>query len=192
MSLSAAMMQALLDAGATPEMLVRAAEAEERRIEDRDERKRELNRERQARWRQRQKDEESVTPVTRDKRNERDSETKPAAKSKPKGCRVDGYEPDIAVAVSLGLSEERAKLQAAKFLDYWRSKPGQAGVKLDWLATWRNWIRSEIERNGSGHLRVVNGSAPTKPRRTGDRLFDLMNPPAPSDERTIDEYARRR
>lgn len=33
-----------------------------------------------------------------------------------------------------------------KFVDYWRSKPGVAGVKLDWPATWRNWMRTASER----------------------------------------------
>ena len=27
------------------------------------------------------------------------------------------------------------------FGDYWRAQPGQKGVKLDWDATWRNWMR---------------------------------------------------
>jgi hypothetical protein len=31
----------------------------------------------------------------------------------------------------------------ASFCDYWRAKPGQAGCKLDWPATFRNWIRNE-------------------------------------------------
>jgi uncharacterized protein YdaU (DUF1376 family) len=29
------------------------------------------------------------------------------------------------------------------FRDYWVSVPGQKGVKLDWFATWRNWIRNQ-------------------------------------------------
>lgn len=32
---------------------------------------------------------------------------------------------------------------AAKFADYWHGKPGKAGTKLDWQATWRNWVRDE-------------------------------------------------
>lgn len=31
-----------------------------------------------------------------------------------------------------------------KFRDYWISKAGQSAVKLDWFATWRNWVRKEI------------------------------------------------
>lgn len=29
------------------------------------------------------------------------------------------------------------------FKDYWISKAGKDGVKLDWFATWRNWIRRQ-------------------------------------------------
>jgi hypothetical protein len=32
------------------------------------------------------------------------------------------------------------------FVDFWRSKPGTAGRKTDWEATWRNWMRREHER----------------------------------------------
>lgn len=35
--------------------------------------------------------------------------------------------------------------QEKVFRDYWVSKAGSAGVKLDWSATWRNWIRKHIE-----------------------------------------------
>lgn len=28
-----------------------------------------------------------------------------------------------------------------EFMDYWRAQPGQRGVKMDWVATWRNWMR---------------------------------------------------
>lgn len=40
---------------------------------------------------------------------------------------------------------------AAKFADFWHGKPGAGGKKLDWLATWRNWVREEraMPRNGS-------------------------------------------
>ena len=31
----------------------------------------------------------------------------------------------------------------AEFTDYWNSVAGGKGVKLDWDATWRNWVRSQ-------------------------------------------------
>lgn len=45
-------------------------------------------------------------------------------------------------ALSEGWPEPAIRDQADRFRDYWISKPGQKGVKLDWLATWRNWMRN--------------------------------------------------
>lgn len=36
-----------------------------------------------------------------------------------------------------------------KFVDYFKSAPGQKGVKLDWPATWRNWMRRAAEQHGN-------------------------------------------
>ena len=33
------------------------------------------------------------------------------------------------------------KRETENFCDWWRSKPGKDGRKLDWPATWRNWMR---------------------------------------------------
>lgn len=33
------------------------------------------------------------------------------------------------------------------FVDYWVSKPGQGGVKLDWSRTWQTWVRRAHDRN---------------------------------------------
>lgn len=38
---------------------------------------------------------------------------------------------------------EHLETIAATFRDYWNSQPGSKGVKLDWLATWRNWCRND-------------------------------------------------
>lgn len=35
------------------------------------------------------------------------------------------------------------------FANYWRAKAGKDGVKLDWPATWRNWVLREGARRGS-------------------------------------------
>lgn len=44
------------------------------------------------------------------------------------------------------IAEQRPELNAQKtfdqFKDYWIAQAGQKGVKLDWFATWRNWVRS--------------------------------------------------
>lgn len=40
-----------------------------------------------------------------------------------------------------------------RFRDYWIAVPGQKACKANWLATWRNWCRTEAERNATrtGH-----------------------------------------
>ena len=32
---------------------------------------------------------------------------------------------------------------ADQFKDFWVARPGKDGVKLDWQATWRNWVRNQ-------------------------------------------------
>jgi hypothetical protein len=46
-------------------------------------------------------------------------------------------------AVNEGHAEEQVRRIAEKFIDHWLAAPGQRGVKLDWGATWRNWVRNE-------------------------------------------------
>jgi uncharacterized protein YdaU (DUF1376 family) len=45
--------------------------------------------------------------------------------------------------------QERPDLTPQKvfeqFKDYWTAQPGQKGVKLDWEATWRNWVRRQSQ-----------------------------------------------
>lgn len=44
------------------------------------------------------------------------------------------------------------------FIDYWKSVPGARAIKLDWEATWRNWVRNtwrntRTMKNDSGKLK---------------------------------------
>lgn len=50
------------------------------------------------------------------------------------------------------MTDEWFSLVAHKFKDYWVAKSGKDATKMDWLATWRNWIRREVEnaKTGSG------------------------------------------
>ncbi len=47
-------------------------------------------------------------------------------------------------AKAMGASEHLIASEAEKFRDFWIAKPGKDGVKLDWLATWRNWVRTAL------------------------------------------------
>jgi len=53
-------------------------------------------------------------------------------------------------AEAQGLKYEEVKLQEAKFKDYWI---GSGKTKVDWKATWRNWIRTTIEGKYKNGLR---------------------------------------
>jgi hypothetical protein len=66
----------------------------------------------------------------------------------PRGTRLsDGWKPDQSVIDAMGAEYPHIDLLAehAKFTDHWLSTAGQRGVKADWNATWRNWIRREAE-----------------------------------------------
>jgi uncharacterized protein YdaU (DUF1376 family) len=41
------------------------------------------------------------------------------------------------------LTSEGIRKIAEAFKDHWISQPGRHGTKVDWEATWRNWIRNE-------------------------------------------------
>ena len=46
------------------------------------------------------------------------------------------------------LSDDAIRFEADKFKDYWLAKAGKDAAKLNWLATWRNWIRNSNHQNG--------------------------------------------
>ena len=81
--------------------------------------------------------------------------------------------------------DERHVLRVSlKFRDYWL---GKGRPMVDWLATWRNWVRDE-KSAGSG-----NGRAPTLAEKRADNIADLCgrkNAERP-DARTLDGTAVR-
>lgn len=72
-----------------------------------------------------------------------------------------------ALKANLRLTDEEIDVEADKFRDYWHSQPGPKARKLDWLGTWRNWIRRaapEIIRARPRADRAANGSGYGKPQ----------------------------
>jgi len=78
-----------------------------------------------------------------------------------------------------GLNE----IELAKFRDYWRSVAGQKGVKRDWDATWRNWLRNSKQwvsgSNGKdtvpetfriGHPKGLVKFEPERPKLSDEQL----------------------
>lgn len=51
-----------------------------------------------------------------------------------------------------------------KFIDYWISKAGKDAAKTDWSRTWKNWVRSNVERNPQ---LAVKPTVETKRKFTG-------------------------
>ena len=85
-----------------------------------------------------------------------------------RGHRIDSdWKPDEqarAFATERGWSAEQIDEQAAQFLDHWLGKAGRAGVKLDWPATWRSWVR-----NAEGYGLVPAGKVPGQGKIDPDR-----------------------
>lgn len=62
--------------------------------------------------------------------------------------------PDLEFALSKGMPRPRIDNEAERFRNYWTAKAGKTATKLDWSATWRNWVLQSLERhpppNGTG------------------------------------------
>lgn len=57
------------------------------------------------------------------------------------------------------------------FRDYWVAQPGQKGVKTDWTATWRNWVRRQqapkktaVEERRNQMAELTRGLSVPKPK----------------------------
>jgi hypothetical protein len=73
---------------------------------------------------------------------------------------------------------------AEQFKDYWVAQAGQKGVKLDWDATWRNWVRNTkaVKPNpyDVGRLTVPRSNEPD-PALEKIKADDLKAAPIPLD-----------
>lgn len=76
-----------------------------------------------------------------------------------------------AMAERQDLSADEVRREAQVFADYWHAKAGADARKLDWQATWRNWVRR------------ADGRATTPRRGAG---WQAIDPHAP-----IETYAQR-
>lgn len=75
--------------------------------------------------------------------------TAPPKTSRGSRLREDWVLPDewLQDAVSKQWPESVVRAEAEKFRDHWSSVSGKAGVKLNWQATFRNWLRKAEEYN---------------------------------------------
>ncbi len=76
---------------------------------------------------------------------------KTVAPKRPRGsCLSSEWNPsqsDIDFALSEGMTEHECQRQAERFRDYWI---GCGKPKKDWGATWRNWVRREVDSPKAG------------------------------------------
>lgn len=140
------------------------------------------------------------------------SEIKGSKREANRGNRLpEDWQPhpvDWTLATEL-IGDDRSRGEIAKFKDHWKQQPGAKGVKLDWGAAWRNWIRRAAEyggnRNGnatgagansasnqSGSATIFAGVAAATERRARERNAAGQHRPAPpndhSAERTDPEF----
>jgi hypothetical protein len=59
-----------------------------------------------------------------------------------------------------------------RFIDYWRAQPGEKGRKMDWVATWRNWLRRE-EDDPRARSRPIQPTFVDETREPVEVLRDL-------------------
>ena len=72
-------------------------------------------------------------------------------------------------ALGEGWPESIIRVEAEKFKDYWHSVAGQKGTKLDWSATWRNWMRN------SNSPKLLEGGGHGKPTDTDSRIQRIVS-----------------
>lgn len=102
---------------------------------------------------------DATSEIQPEKRREEKSIKREAKASTKKGTRLS---PDWILpiewgqwAISEGWPEQAVREQADTFKDYWISKTGAGATKLDWLATWRNWMRNSKQSKPRG---AINGT----------------------------------
>jgi len=148
------------------------------------------------------------------KTRHKNKKTPPSGGQKKRGTRLpEEWQPsdtEYQFACNL-IGATKTHDQINRFKDYWAGSVGRGGTKLDWPATWRNWVRRSIEfDNAAGNNGRKSASITTSIRDAiaggtdgqglhADRIhFDDSNPnPGPpgcdnDPGRIIDAVASRR
>lgn len=78
----------------------------------------------------------------------------------------------------------------AQFKDYWTAQPGQKGVKTDWAATWRNWVRRQ-DAPKVNKFDVVLTTTPPPPNQDAalKRILEDDKKAAPPSLETLERMA---
>jgi hypothetical protein len=116
-----------------------------------------------------------------EKTNTKTSSSLRAARSTMTATRLpDGFMPDEKMRAWFADEKLAAvidgRIEHEKFVDYFAGAPGVKGRKVDWPATWRNWMRTAAERapRRPGNALAPISGAPYKPSTTDARISQGM------------------
>jgi hypothetical protein len=101
----------------------------------------------------------------------------PTKASESRGTRLtDDWVPDsdLIAWAAMKRPDVDHELESEKFVNYWVAMPGAKGRKLDWPATWRNWILGA--RATPGYAAAMPEAAPpSKTLQSLESLDDFSN-----------------
>lgn len=110
-----------------------------------------------------------------------------SSKSSPKGVRGTRIPKDFGLTAEMiawgraRVPRVNGKLETEKFINYWTAKSGRDAAKVDWDATWRNWMLEAARRQGDAPstLRHVDDLTPDEraarnPFRDAIRASDVV------------------
>jgi len=124
---------------------------------------------------------EAVAPGTGEQGNRGTDKQKTSSSAGPRkrGTRIPD---DFAVTPEMvAWARERVphvdgRLETEKFVNHWQAKTGRDATKLDWIATWRNWMLNATSRSPAGASPNGNGLVERNGRKlkpeTAARLDD--------------------
>jgi hypothetical protein len=103
-----------------------------------------------------------VASVCLNTETETETETVDAAQQRRRASRIP--DPFTVTAEMVAWANGNAphvdgRRETTKFINYWTAKSGKDATKLDWPATWRNWMMTAEERASHTNGTSVNGQS---------------------------------
>jgi hypothetical protein len=100
--------------------------------------------------------------IRKDKKGEEENTTQRASRLSPDWELPDDWR-EFA-KTEKGWSDGDALAEAEEFRDYWVARSGKDATKMDWLRTWRNWVRRSYRKPNSAPVnREAMKAHPTPP-----------------------------
>lgn len=130
----------------------------------------------------------TLAPGTEEQRNRgtgeqgnRNPPNPPEGERAKRGGRIPAdWEPSPELIAQMSHEAPLVDLRAEHlvFVDYWIAQPGQRGVKLDWEATWRNWMRRKQSDRATGKLTPTERAQQTATagRQVAGRQITSLDP----------------